>query len=94
MTDHKTNVGPDDKIEDTTIIYIRWKDHYGKDQWTHWKEFQESEPYILIHTVGYLIGEDDESYKIASNISEEGYVNATTVVLKSCVVEKTECHLK
>lgn len=52
---------------DSHIEYITWEDAYSSDEWVDGVE--KVEPFI-VHTIGYLIYEDDKRITLAGSVQE------------------------
>ena len=54
----------------TPIVEIIWRDAFGEQEWTLMDEWNPIE--MLICSVGYLLVEDENYYRLAANIVGDG----------------------
>lgn len=52
------------------IVEIIWRDAFGEQEWTLMDEWNP--PEMLICSVGYLLVEDKNYYRLAANITGDG----------------------
>jgi hypothetical protein len=71
------------------LILIVWDDHTSLDDWVDLKDMDEMLRKATIHSIGWLIKEDDVSYTIAAGIElETGCTTSLQYILKGTVVSK------
>ena len=50
------------------MVGIEWHDHQSNDEWQSHANACKALPHHVVHTVGWLIDEDDVSYLVVMNI--------------------------
>lgn len=74
------------------IIYIKWEDHWSEDQsWTHIKKLrkkQRKHGAYIVETVGFLLGETEETVMVGLSVASDGMVDGNIVILKKNIVER------
>lgn len=79
---------------DVPVVYIQWKDHFSVNgNWIEMNSITNSPDFLMIQTVGYLLAETDEAYKVGLSVSDEGLVSGNVIILKATVVEYKELHV-
>lgn len=72
---------------------IDWKDHIANASWFDNESIKKEQP-ITARTVGYLIEETDEYYKLVDTITSDEGVGGMAIILKSCVVNIWQLEMK
>ena len=82
---------------DVPVVYVKWKDHFSvvhaDRRWIDLEELTSPQPYVMINTIGFLMHEDDDSYRVALSVDGEGHINGNIIILKATVVEYKELHV-
>jgi hypothetical protein len=74
-------------------VYIKWIDASSQgDQAWKWIEGTSME-LVTIHSLGFIINEDDEKITLGMNISELGAFSGDITVPKSCVLLRQDLDL-
>lgn len=69
------------------LEYIIWKDHTSTE--SGWKELEDGKPTsLLVHSVGWCTGEDEEAIAIAQNVGANNSLGNIMTILKSCIVHR------
>jgi hypothetical protein len=71
-------------MENKPLIMIDWYDHTGDGGW-HTQDSIKAEKPITARTVGYLIEENQECYKIVDTLTDDNGCGGLSIILKSCV---------
>ena len=74
------------KINNNIIVIIYWKDHTADASWVDLTEARKQKP-VICQTIGWLIDEDKESYRVADSITSDNGFGGINVILKSCVTD-------
>lgn len=78
----------EDDFVEFPLTYIKWLDSTSySDQAWHRIESHDVKC-IPIHSVGFLIHEDDEKVTLSMNISEEGFMCGDMTIPKSAILER------
>lgn len=65
------------------IIEVIWRDAYGEADWHIW---DDEEHCVIVNTVGYFIGEDNNYIYLASTAADSHKVANTMNIPKGCVI--------
>ena len=71
------------------MVFIRWRDSYGDSSWVPLDKWAEPDNYI-VYTVGILLEEDDEYYRIAQSITLAELKDNWMCIPKKAVIEISE----
>jgi hypothetical protein len=63
---------------------IDWWDHTGDSSWFAIEDIEQEQP-VLCRTVGYLVAENEEVYKLVDTITNDKGYGGLSIILKSCV---------
>ena len=72
-------------MENKSLYMIDWKDHTGDGGWFDTDSVKKEKP-VIARTVGYLVEENDEYYKLVDTITNDNGVGGLSIILKSCVM--------
>lgn len=61
--------------------YVVWDDHYSRDDWTHIADHDNK--YMEVHSIGWLIKEDDKCLTLALNLGRDDIVSCAMVIIKA-----------
>jgi len=79
------------------LVYVRWLDHFSLDT-VNWIEMDDldrlGEGGLEVSTVGFLIQETDQVYKLVMSCTENGKMAQCMVILKGAVIEIKDIHLE
>jgi len=78
-------------MKDYPLVMIDWLDHVAEARWVENIDTCEPE---LCRTIGWLIKDDKQSYKVANAITRDSGVGGISVILKSCVEEMWEIEVE
>jgi hypothetical protein len=70
------------------LVIIEWEDHYSEDKWQPMEEAikPEERDHGIVRSVGWLISEDANEYRIVANFSpKDAQVSMRMVILKGTV---------
>ena len=68
------------------LVIVDWEDHTGDAGW-HTDESIKDLNHVNVRTVGYLVDDNDKSYKVADSIIKEGGFGGVSVILKADVIQ-------
>ena len=66
-------------------IYIEFKDHVSESSWIPHRELCDFKPEV-VYQLGWLVGEDNDCYKVSGQVCSDGSSGDTIVILKSTVI--------
>ena len=69
-------------MKDYPLIMVDWLDHTADARWVENVDSCQPE---TCRTIGLLIKEDKQSYKIANAVTKDSGIGGISVILKSCV---------
>lgn len=72
-----------------TPEYIIWQDHHEPQSNNVWWSPEDVETITgpaIIHTVGYVVREQDDWLAIVREVTEDGWTSNPLVLIKSCIV--------
>ena len=69
---------------DVPIVEIIWRDAFGEQEWTLMDEWNPKE--MLICSVGHLLAEDENYYRLAANIVGDGTKKDYTMNIPKAIV--------
>ena len=72
------------------ILKITWRDHFHTDGWLKFNQADIIDSDVLVHTVGFFMGEDKLYIHLAQSISEEDDGESMQImsILKQQIVDK------
>jgi len=74
------------KRKSINIEEISWRDHYATGGWKYLSEVNTEDEGVLVHSVGFVIFENDHCVKLAKSICmENGTIAHETTILKSTI---------
>jgi len=79
----------DDVANKYPMVMIDWQDHTADGSWIY--NIKDCD-YEIARSIGWLIDEDDTTYKIANALTRDSGVGGVSVILKSCVLEYWEIY--
>ena len=65
------------------IVEVLWRDAYGEADWHLW---DDDKHFIIVNTIGYFIGEDNNYVYLASTATNSKKVANTMNIPKGCVI--------
>jgi hypothetical protein len=80
-------------MKDRDIYIIDWLDHTGDSGWFDNDSVKKEKP-ITARTIGYLVEENDEYYKLVDTITNDNGVGGLSIILKSCVQDIWQLEMK
>lgn len=81
-------------MTDVPVVFIRWLDHFSLiDEWMSWETMKNAPTSMEITTIGFLVDEGDDFYRVAYNISDNAKISGCMTVLKGTVLEYKELHV-
>lgn len=87
----------DQTTKEVRLVYVKWLDHYSLDT-VNWIEMDDldrlGEGGLEVSTVGFLIQETDQVYKLVMTCAENGKMAQSMVILKSATIEIKDINLK
>lgn len=75
------------------VYYVEFLDHCSHSEWLNKEELDDSKA-IKVYLVGWLVGEDENSYKFSLEVTEDGNFGDTICVLKGSIVSKKKLKVK
>lgn len=72
---------------------IDWLDHTGDSGWFDDESIKKQKP-ITARTIGYLVEETNEYYKLVDTITSDGGYGGLSIILKSCVEKVCQLEMK
>ena len=69
------------------LVHIVWTDHWSYDSWIDIDDAIKKAPFNVIHSIGWLVVEDDDRYLICNNISEDKQGCLFMCILKGTVTK-------
>lgn len=68
------------------LVYIQWDDHVSDDAWLNGgEEAAKATQAQSVHSIGWLVHEDDKSYVIAQNIADDDMMTMVMRIMKGTV---------
>jgi hypothetical protein len=77
------------KKSDFPVVHIEWWDHTGDASWFDKESIKETGA-VKCRTIGYLIEETKQTYKVVDTITSDNGYGGLSVILKSCVISVWE----
>lgn len=71
-------------MKEYPIVMVDWLDHTADASWV--SDLDTCKP-EMCRTIGWLVKEDKNSYKIANAVTHDSGIGGISVILKSCVEE-------
>lgn len=65
------------------IVRVRWRDPTGYEDWRY---ADDPTPVFTVHTLGYLLRNDDEQVVIAASVSDEQF--GSSIAIPTSVVDE------
>tara|TARA_Y100000361_G_scaffold23242_1_gene18368 strand:+ start:1061 stop:1354 length:294 start_codon:yes stop_codon:yes gene_type:complete len=75
-------------LEYKDMVIVKWLDHVADSSWLEKHTIDSYEP-IEVQTIGFLVEEDKDCYKVVDSLTSDGGVGGFNLILKSCVTEIT-----
>tara|TARA_R100000353_G_scaffold38846_1_gene30840 strand:+ start:202 stop:471 length:270 start_codon:yes stop_codon:yes gene_type:complete len=72
------------------LVIIEWIDHTGNAGWI---DDPSKENPVQCKTVGWLVAETKDAYKVVDTISDEEGIAGLSVIIKSCVSKISELEI-
>lgn len=80
------------------IVFIEWEDSRGSSGGWQWASGLIRNNYCRCHSIGFVVGETDESITLASNIADmkedDIQVNGIMVIPKCCIKTMRDIKVK
>jgi hypothetical protein len=74
---------------DCPIVMVTWKDHVSDDSWRREKrDILEQTNAAIVHSVGWLAHEDEETILLVQNMSPDGDKSMMMRILKSTITKR------
>ena len=73
-------------MENKPVYIIDWLDHTANSEWFDKYTIQKEKPCIA-RTIGYLIEENDDYFKLVDTITNDNGYGNLSIILKSCVLD-------
>ena len=69
------------------LVHLVWNDHWSEDAWMDIDDAANKAPHNEIHSVGWLVKEDEIRYLICNNIADDKTGCMFMCILKGTVVK-------
>ena len=80
-------VGAFDAVKHYPLVHIVWLDHWSEDGWMGVEDACNKPIHSDIHSIGWLLKEDEHRYLICNNIADDGTGCMYMCILKGTVTK-------
>lgn len=68
------------------MVYVEFLDHCSKSEWMNAEQVQDFKA-ATCYALGFLMGEDENVYKVSCEITEDGDCGDTIAIIKKAVTK-------